>query len=637
MTKKAEQKEKVEKKLDRFELSKKLGKVLSEINIHGLAGHVKLASPEKISTACWQFNAKTKAFTISVNIELVDELENDELRMLLEHELLHHFRYQNCDNRNPIMTNIVLDTAINKMLYLYSPEVMSSMSDKIYFKEMTREQGLASPTILACPTLLPEEIEAIPDEKIREAYISIWGSRQTPADYDQTLPDPTELFFNLVQIISEDDASSPFGENSDEDGNGEGSDGDGEGEGSDGDESESSSSGSGKGKKSKGKNGKKQKKQKKKNRCKIVDDEDEESDGEGDDSDGSGSGKDKDDKESDDKEDSDGSGSGKGDEESDEDSDSDNSGDGDDEGDSDPDRMDEGYSDISDEVAEMDKAMSDKATGAGKGASSIQVCTSITTQINAKELERRLQELILDRTIEEISNAVIGSMGDEIVSLPYAIRPTNTTLTHIACGLNESIPLYWNHRDGNTKPKLAVYIDVSGSMSGLIPLVRSIIIKITEYLPSIVFAFDTGVAPIYTSHFADAHLCGGGTSFDTVFDHICASPEERRAWLEKFIKNWQKQLDRYDSDMRGIAVDGGMLDSEIMTDDAPAILLITDGEDRLDNHYIKKFKELNKKLIVLQFAGGWGGFNVKDSVFYPIANQLFLANSNGEIKEKLCA
>jgi len=659
-----------------YELHKKLGKVVADINIDGLASRIVMDTTGRVSTACWTYNRKKKEFTIKINKELVAELDVDELRLVLEHELLHHFKYQTCNVNHPLMENLVLDVAINKTLYLYSPETMCSLAEKIYLKEQKpvelaknipepikdmleaeskktpMERLLADPVVLACPLLDADQIALISDEKIRNAYKEIWGSRATLQDYNTTIPDPVELLFKLASIIENDTPMNcPFGEDSDEESDGEG-EGEGEGSGkskskgkkkkqdskasgdggSDGDGDEASDESDKDSKSSKGKTPRK--------RCEIIEEDSEESEG--------GAGGENEKKEEKDESDSEGSGNKKdedSDKESDEekDSDSDKSDDAEDgtDGESDgsgDEEEDEGYSEIEEGVGKLESQIAKKIEAVGKGQTGITVFgSSPAAEINVNELERHLREMNIQKTIEEISFAVIGAAGNEVVSLPYALKPTMSTMVHIACGINDVIPFYWNHKDGCAKPKIATYIDVSGSMRHLSQLVQSIVVRIAEYLPSIVFAFDTEIAPVYTKMFDSATLLGGCTSFNRVFEHIYLSTVERREWLEKIVARHKGKAPKsknnyYDDEavMNNCSVmDANMLNSEIMTDEAPVIFIITDGEDNIDKKYLDNFKKLQKELIVLQIVGSEE--QAHHSPFLSIAKKIFFAGTNGSL------
>lgn len=574
---------------EQMKLNKKLGIILADIEISGLTGHVEICYDGSVPTAVWIYNKKTKVFSIKIGANLVKTLEPNEIKLVLQHELLHHYKYQNCDTRNNVMSNIVLDVAINKILYLYEPNNMCSLAEKIYFtdkvvekdgelvKEKTTMQDLsASPVVLACPLLEANDIKNIPDPKIQQAYIDIWGNRETWQNYDTTIPDPTELFFKLIQFIDPDDSiNSPFGEDSD-------------GESNEDNESDDSNE---QGENSQ--NNKDSKKGKIRKRCKVIEDNDEDTD------------------EDDNKTIKEGKKDGEklnsnnnDDDKNPENKDNKNNKDDGEENDK--------YTQLEDEIKDLNTIIEDDIESKNPGNSSgISICDSVPLELNIKEIEKQLELLRIAETIEEVGHALEEASGGNVEQLPYIVRPTRTTLNHIACGITNYMPMYWNHTSNNIKAKIACYIDVSGSMNNLTSLVQAIIGKATDLLPSVIFAFDTKILPVHSKLFKCRALVGGGTDFDTVLRHINMNVAEKIDWFENLsIRN-----------------SNNIMESEVLTDDVQTVFILTDGEDEISQQYIDNFKKSGKKLIVLQILAN----NQYKNIFTEIADQIIYVNKLGEI------
>jgi hypothetical protein len=608
-------------------ITDRIAKIIANLKIHGLNGHVELDTTGRIPTACWSKNNKTGDFVIKLGYELLAKLNDEETLGVIEHELLHHVHYRNCDIRNPLMSNIVLDTAINKILYLCNPSVTEGWANKVYGDEEL-EKMFKGAMILVCPHLDADQIDRISDPKIRQAYIEVWGSRKTTHDFNTEVPVPLSLYYKLAQFIDKDEPQdNPFGESDDSESE--------DGEGEDGEDSEDAQSDeqNGKSTKSKGKSSKS------KQRCKDDEgsdqDEDQESStgsGQNDDQqesdDESSSGQSDDSKDSEETEDKDQS-DGKGNEEQDESEDKDQAGGKDQQEDADDEDAD-GNDDESDgqddeegegdeaggddeepgysEVDPLEQFLEDKlneAGQAGKGKSPISFTFAPPVEIDSEDVLKRLKERIFEQTIDEIGDIIAGSLHNNVTRQPYVVRPTRTTLTHMACGVTDYLPVYYNETPGQGRPKVGCYVDVSGSMDHHMRLVHSIMIRIGEFMPSMSFVFSNDVMPLPTLAWNKVIPLGGGTSFDSVFEHICLPRETKQQWLDQWIQNNAgSNRSRYNSYgsltnqimqyIEEIGVQG-----DFLSEDLPVIFLITDGEDQVSNSLQEKFRNTGKKLVVL--------------------------------------
>ena len=143
------------------EITDRVAKIIAGLKIYGLNGHIEIDTTGRVPTACW-CKKKDGNFVIKLGYELLTKLNSEESLGVIEHELLHHVHYRNCDIRNNLMSNIVLDVAINKILYLCNPSVTESWANKVYTPEEL-EKMFADPSILVCPHLDSDQIKQIAD------------------------------------------------------------------------------------------------------------------------------------------------------------------------------------------------------------------------------------------------------------------------------------------------------------------------------------------------------------------------------------------------------------------------------------------------------------------------------------------
>ena len=642
------------------EVTDRVAKLVANLKIHDLNGHVIVDTTGRVPTACWSKNMKTGDFTIKLGYELLLKLDADETLGIIEHELLHHVQYRNCDIRNHLMSNIVLDVAINKILYLCNPSVTESWAHKVYHDEETAEKWtykiegtdklgnfLEDPVVLACPHLDADDIQQIPDPQIQAAYIDIWGSRETSADFNMDVPVPLSLYYRLVKFIDENEPQdSQFGEESDEEGEGENeSNGNSGNSGQSSDDSDAKDSDSDSDADGKSSNKSKSKKKSKKrcsendadsneqedsNEAQDSDDGKEEESGGGsgssedkeDDSDkedekdkGKGKGKGKDKEDTEDKEDKeDGDDKSEGGDKDEEDADSEDKADGDSSGAGKEDGEEQeskgnnsgtGYGELeTDPLEEFFQEKADEAKQAGKGQSKINFAFAPPPEIDSYEVEARIRERIFEQTVDEIGDIVAGTLQDNSARQPYVTRPTRTTLTHMACGVTDYLPVYFNEVPGQGRPKVGCYVDVSGSMDRHMRLVHSIMCRIGEFMPSMSFVFSDYVMPLPTLAWNDVVPLGGGTSFRSVFQHVCLPCETKQKWIEEWIdKNSVNQCGYgHNSTLKrhiaGYIQEIGV-QADFLNEDFPVIFLITDGEDNVPENLIQQFKASGKKLVVL--------------------------------------
>ena len=597
----------------------RLNNVVSTIGIVGLLSRISIDTTGKVPTACWSFNEKNKEFAIKVGYEFIQTLTDDEIRIVLEHELLHHVRYRSCDIRNPLMSNIVLDVAINKTLYLYNKHVINSLFNKIDAEAKktignSLEDAIVagSPGLLVYPTLDARQIERISDDKVREAYIEIWGNRRTPADFNCEIPSPLTLYYKLVEFVPLDtDAMNPFGEDV-EDNPQEGESSDGEAQTSQKQQEKGSRGGGGK----------------KRQRARVEEESrDDSSKKASHNKDDQGIGDKKKEEASSSKEDKE-----------------DNKKEEGESKDADQKEEIESYSDI----LESAEDLANEVETAVKGQSWGNVGGSITLKkhhppdINSAALKEILAQRIFEQTVDEIGTVIAETVGSTAVRQIFPTHPTRATLTYMACGITDYLPFFFNKVHGEAKPMIMPYIDISSSMAQNIPLVSAIMSNIAEYLPSVCHLFDTEIMPFPTQAWSEVRADGGGTNFDVVIEHILSNPNNRLAWFEKWMQKHSRQLSKTtkgDVSTFGMIAKYG-IDSIVANEDYPTILWVTDGACDISALNIKRFQESGKQLIVLMLSssdyyGGWStSGHSRENAFKDIFRVIYYLNPRGEIIDK---
>ena len=640
------------------EVADRVAKIVANLKIHNFNGHVIIDTTGRVPTACWSKNPETGNFTISLGYELLLKLNAEETLGIIEHELLHHVQYRNCDIRNQLMSNIVLDVAINKILYLCNSNVTESWANKVYNDEETDEKWtykiegtdelgnfLEDPVILACPHLDANDIQQIPNPEIQAAYIDIWGSRKTTADFNVNVPVPLSLYYKLVKFIDKDKPQDGrFGEDSED--------------GSDGGDQGSRQSNS--------KNNDSGNKKKSKRRCNdkegVANSEDDATNQEDtadkkQDKSGGGDknnteekdkGKDKQNDANNKTEASNKNNTEEKDEGKDKQNDANNKTEAsnknnddnsDDDSDNESKQSSNGYNELEpDPLDNYFQEKNNKAEQAGKRQAKIKFTFAPPTEINSWQVEERIKERIFEQTVDEIGDTIAGTLQDNIARQPYITRPTRTTLTHMACGVTDYLPIYYNDIPGQGQPKVACYIDVSGSMTQHMRLVHSIMCRISEFMPSMSFVFSGSVMPLPTLAWNKVIPVGGGTSFNNVFKHICLSNEVKQNWIEKWIEQnpviEQNYAYKYDSSLKQCIAEYIKeigVQADFLSEDFPVVFIITDGKDDISNSLIKKFKQTGKRLVVLLLTE----YVQKQHAFQSIDDATIIQiNGNAEIIDR---
>jgi hypothetical protein len=576
-------KRQIAKQKEHARIIDRVAKLVAELKIHGLNGHIEIDTTGRVPTACWCKNNKTGAFVIKLGYDLLTRLDADETLGVIEHELLHHVHYRNCDIHDQLMSNIVLDAAINKLLYLCNPRVTESWAKKVYGKDLDQMIQKSSAVLLACPLLDASQIQQIPDPQIQAAYVEIWGSRETIHDFNAEVPVPLSLYYKLIQFIDKDQQfdENSFGE--------EAADGT---EGQEGQQSQEQETDKGK-------------QPKKKQRCQDNEGEDKPADEDKKEDNATTNSDAEPDNEQEEQEEGN-----KAEESGDkgEDADIENAAE-----DGYNSKIDfspaSTYSEIDEDPLEsFFKEKQEQATRQGnQHKSPITFVFAPPPSIDSGEVDNRIRERIFEQTVEEIGDIIAGTLHNNVARQPFVMRPTRTTLTHMACGVTDYLPVYYNETPGQGRPKVGCYVDVSGSMDRHMRLVHSIMSRIGEFMPSMSFVFSDFVMPMPTMAWNRTIPLGGGTSFNRVFQHICLPRAIRCQWLDTWLKNYkvyQNELDPF-GHSRGVAncvaryMQEIGLQGDIVNEDYPVIFLITDGEASIGKQLQEQFRQTGKKLVVL--------------------------------------
>ena len=165
----------------------------------------------------------------------------------------------------------------------------------------------------------------------------------------------------------------------------------------------------------------------------------------------------------------------------------------------------------------------DKCKKAGHGSS---LWNSMISLIHSKSNLRT--KLLRDFSINKNINKITEYMKEQkIVSSVIPTDPCRRDLAMLAVGI---VPVIWRNKINDTKKKnlgIAVYVDVSGSMSGILPKVAGIIYSLRKNIKK-VFQFSNKIAETSIEELGRGVIRStGGTDFDCIIEHAVKNNYEK--------------------------------------------------------------------------------------------------------------
>lgn len=167
-----------------------------------------------------------------------------------------------------------------------------------------------------------------------------------------------------------------------------------------------------------------------------------------------------------------------------------------------------------------------KRAGRGAGAVAGRLDRMLEQFVAAQRLDGDdgVEELFRDALVDAVSADVIRDVvGDRRrrpqrrVVMPERIHRADQMLMSVGVQ-----PLLWRHRrPDEARGKVVVYLDVSGSMGGLIEFVYGLVLAFEEYLHTSLYLFSNGIAEVTVDDLRAGRVrTTGGTDFDCVVEHL---------------------------------------------------------------------------------------------------------------------
>lgn len=162
----------------------------------------------------------------------------------------------------------------------------------------------------------------------------------------------------------------------------------------------------------------------------------------------------------------------------------------------------------------------------GLGPSNLE-CLGLDRQVEIPEADAEAaQELfrtcVTDKTPQWPIRALQHLFGErfkqQVCFRPCLVHPTPAELARRAVNWPAFTFANVNYQRAGV---VAVYVDVSGSMTSLAAEVKALLEKIKQWLPSRIFIFDTAIKELALEELLrkGEYWFGGGTDFDVVFQH----------------------------------------------------------------------------------------------------------------------
>ena len=144
-------------------------------------------------------------------------------------------------------------------------------------------------------------------------------------------------------------------------------------------------------------------------------------------------------------------------------------------------------------------------------------------KVQTQSLKKFIERMKIKQTLEECSASIKSSMLPSVSrAQPFMYNLSRLGITYQSIGLSgKIIPLWWNKTPENAKPKLAIYVDTSGSMDTFKSETVFLIGDLISDIPSKIFWFSGSVGEMSAREFAAGKYSGGGcTSFNSVVEHF---------------------------------------------------------------------------------------------------------------------
>lgn len=461
-----------------MDLESKLVEIAARLNIGIMAALSIIELTDKVPSAAWAYNHKTKKEVILFNPSFLEMLPVDEAAMVIRHELMHRLFYAKLFMRSipsNMATNVVLDAFVNTILYQsIDHTALVNLCNRIHQLEPHNDPS----DLITCN--FKDKWDEIQDPDIRDMYQSIWDSSVQPRIFDIYQKVNTWIYKNAPEEDSQENSQ----------GNSEG-------------DSENSESGkdSKNDSNSKGKSRSKEKKEEKKNDAKGQEQD---------------QGTDKDEDET---------GEGGSEEQGKEEEDQDAAGDS--ENGYQVHEIPEGVDPSGSLNSIAERSFSDQMSELNDIADTID-----PVYVDIEDTYNYMQEIVLKQELDRVVTDILYTYVPEqtIDLMPIELSTTGEIM--VLNGVSELTGLFWNRANRKYHANLTVYLDVSPSMDKWVPRVIYMVESLRDKLPTNVCVFSGQVAEVATEEFIKGTFPRGySTSFEAVMRHFLNQNESEVAMI----------------------------------------------------------------------------------------------------------
>ena len=146
---------------------------------------------------------------------------------------------------------------------------------------------------------------------------------------------------------------------------------------------------------------------------------------------------------------------------------------------------------------------------------------------DCETIEDFISRIASRQTIEEACHRIVDALSASSTCQLYPYQLSRLGLVYLACGVSDTVPIFWNRMPESRKSRLAVYIDTSPSMDRYKDKEVFVIDRLKGYFPTQAFCFAHDVMEISLEDFARGDYEEGySTSFDAVIEHLVQSRYE---------------------------------------------------------------------------------------------------------------
>lgn len=142
-----------------------------------------------MGSACWAKDKYLNKHYLFVGSKFIEKYSVNSLKYVIKHEILHKALYRDLHLPNPILTNIVLDILINKVLFISHPK-----ETKEFSKETLPARKDNALLLVRCDVNLDELLQL---EKRVPKLVELWKYIYGYPEVSPMIPSPSDIYFKL--------------------------------------------------------------------------------------------------------------------------------------------------------------------------------------------------------------------------------------------------------------------------------------------------------------------------------------------------------------------------------------------------------------------------------------------------------